>query len=77
MVSTESARTLLLAELRIALLRAKAAQSEIEFLGKALADDILTEAEVIEALTNDIGWAGFLSRSLMDKIRKACGADVG
>ena len=77
MTTPESARTLLLAELRIALLRARSAQSEIEFLGKALADDILTEAEVIEVLTNDIGWAGFLPATLMEKIRKACGADVG
>jgi hypothetical protein len=73
----ESARDLLLAELRIALLRSKSAQAEIEFLGAALKQGILSEAEVFEALANDIGWGGFLNKGLMDKIRKACGADVG
>jgi hypothetical protein len=69
-------RVLLLAELRIALFRARSAQAEIEFIGKAYRDGILTAQEVVEELDNH-GWHGFLGPALMDKIRKACGADVG
>ncbi|HET8726667.1 MAG TPA: hypothetical protein VFO41_04060 [Alphaproteobacteria bacterium] len=72
-----TARDLLLAELRIAHMRAKIAQNEIEFLGQALRGEILTEAEVLEALEQSVGWQGFLQPELMQKIRKACGADVG
>lgn len=77
MASNDSARELLLAELRIAYMRARIAQSEIEFLGQALRREILTEVEVLEALEHDVGWRGFLVPELMEKIRKACGADVG
>jgi hypothetical protein len=76
MPDDQTTRDLLLAELRIALFRAKSAQAEIEFLGKAYRDGILTAKEVVEELDNQ-GWRGFLGPVLMDKIRKACGADVG
>jgi hypothetical protein len=70
-------RNLVLAELRIAHLRAKSALQEIEFLGQALRQDILTAEEIVEALDGYVGWTGFLQPELMEKIRKACGADVG
>lgn len=70
-------RDLLLAELRIAHMRAKIAQSEIEFLGAALKRGILTEGEIIEALDNSVGWQGFLLPELMLKIRDAYEADAG
>ena len=77
MASTDNARDLLLAELRIAHMRAKIAQSEIEFLGNALKRGILTEGEIIEALDNSVGWTGFLEPNLMLKIRDAYEADAG
>ncbi len=62
-------RELLVAELRIAHLRAKSAQMEIEFLGRALRQNILTVGEIVEALEVDLGWSGFLEPTLMAKIR--------
>jgi hypothetical protein len=76
MTDAQPPRDLLLAELRIALFRAKSAQAEIEFIGKAYRDGILTAKEVVDELEHH-GWRGFLGPALMDKIRKACGADVG
>jgi hypothetical protein len=75
-MSEMPARDLLLAELRIALMRAKSAQAEIEFIGRAFRDGIISPRETLAAL-EDLGWCGFLQPELMDKIRKACGADVG
>ncbi len=76
-MAEQSARELLLIELRIALFRAKSAQAEIEFLGSALKRDILTEKDVFDALEESIGWSGFLRPTLMQKIREAMGGDVG
>ncbi len=73
-MAEQTARDLLLIELRIALFRAKSAQAEIEFLGSALKRGILTETEVMEALEESIGWSGFLQPTLMFKIREALGA---
>lgn len=70
-MADQSPRELLLIELRIALLRAKTAQAEIEFLGSALKKGILTDAEVVETLEECIGWSGFLRPILMQKIREA------
>lgn len=69
-------RDLVLAELRIAHMRAKSAQEEIAFIGKAYSDGIFTTSEVIEALQG-LGWGGCLEPGLMAKLRQACGADVG
>ena len=73
----DTVRDLLLAELRIAHMRANSAQLEIAFLGKALSKNILTIEEVLIALEENCGWRGFLEPHLMEKIRQAYGADVG
>lgn len=76
-MAEQSARELLLIELRIALFHAKSAQSEIEFLGSALKRGILTEIEVLEALEESVGWRGFLMPKLMLKIREALKTNAG
>ena len=69
-------RKLVLAELRCAYLRAKLAETEIEFLASCLRDGLIgPNAALREA--EQMGWAGFMSPDIVAQIRKACGADVG
>ncbi len=67
---------LLLAELRLALLRAKNTVSEVEYVGKLYKEGIITAPEVLESLEH-LGWAGILNPVIMGKIRKGQGFDVG
>lgn len=76
MTEAPAIRDMILAELRIAHLRARSAQEEIAFICRAYRDGILSTEEILEAL-NELGWSGFLTPSVMVKIREACGADVG
>jgi hypothetical protein len=76
-VSDEAAiHKLVLAELRIALLRAKSAQAEIEFIAEGLNRGILTPADALVGLDAQ-GWSGFLDATAIVKLRQACGVDVG
>ncbi len=69
-------RNLVLAELRIALLRAKSAQAEIEFIGEGLKRGIISPVDAIKGLEAQ-GWVGFFDAHIVEKLRRACGADVG
>lgn len=69
-------RNLVLAELRIALLRAKSAAAEIEFIGEGLNRGIITPQDALAGLDCQ-GWSGFLDAHIIVKLRQACGVDVG
>lgn len=69
-------RKLVLAELRCAYLRAKSAETEIEFIASALRDNLVGPLEAMEWLEY-AGWGGFLSPEVTLKLKRACGADVG
>lgn len=69
-------RDLILAELRIAHLRAKSAQMEIEFIANGLKRGIITPKDALLGLEAQ-GWGGFLDAQIIEKFRQACGVDVG
>ncbi len=73
---TAPLRKLVLNELRCAYLRAKLAETAIEFIASALRDDLINPADAIAAIEAEC-LSGFMTIGVLDKIRKACGADVG
>lgn len=73
---TAPLRAMVLDDLRCAYLRAKLALTAIEFIASALRDDLINPADALAAIEAE-ALNGFMTAGVLEKIRKACGADVG